>query len=403
MPSSLPRLQTRINAVLLLFVISGALVVVPSAHAGEPHAGAIIFATPTAIMTLAPDGNESELYAVEGHVPQLLKVSPDGSRVAFLDYIEASGKRMLVVIDLASGEARTLAGPEFSVQWVIGRAGEPEFGAWSNDGSKIAFLSDGGKKRRGMWVAEASTGEKSRVRDDADADQPSWNHTDSKLAFSYFKGSQANTSELRVGYVTLGNGRFHKVLEKKVLYAPKWSPTKDVLVAYDRDGRLFAIDMKNKKTPLSSASGYVRNFVWLPDGSGVAAASCCTQGYVWKLSYLYLDGSTEKVIDLVGVTEEEDYYFYFDPLEFSPDGAQFAYQEIGFDEIEYESFQNVLHTAPASGASSAIVHNVDWFSYRSWSPDSGAILICMNDGLGYLVGDTYATLEVPYCDADWAP
>ncbi|MBK5228732.1 MAG: PD40 domain-containing protein [Actinobacteria bacterium] len=379
--------------------ISGALVVVPSAHAGEPHAGKIVYATPTAIESLAPDGTESELYAVEGHVPQLLKVSPDGSKVAFLDYIEASGRRMLVVIDLVSGEARTLAGPKFVVQWVIGRAGEPEFGAWSNDSSKIAFLSDGGKKRRGLWVVDAGSGKKSRVRA-GDVDQPAWNRTDSKLAFTYFKGT---TTSQRIGYVSVVDGKFHQVLDKMVLYGPKWSPTKDVLVAYDRDGRLFAINKKNKKTLLSSASGYVRNFVWLPDGSGVAAASCCTKGYVWKLSFLYLDGSIEKVIDLVGVAEEEDYYYYLDPLEFSPDGTEFAYQEVGFDEIEYESFHNLLYIAPASGASSAIVHNVDWFSYRSWSPDSDAILICMNDGLGYLVGDTYTTLEVPHCDADWAP
>jgi Tol biopolymer transport system component len=191
--------------------------------------------TPVLLTPNAPDGNSEPAF------------SPDGERIAFRSERDGGG----IFVMTASGE---------SVKRLTDFGYNP---SWSPDGKEIAlsrgrFFSptDRGSVAQGLWVVNATTGERREVLKDVDAMQPSWSPHGQRIAYWGLRGrsgqrdiwtAAADGSDNTRGPVEVTN-------DAALDWSPAWSPDGTFLYFSSRRGGT----MNLWRVPIDEATGHAR-------------------------------------------------------------------------------------------------------------------------------------------------
>lgn len=227
-----------------------------------------------------------------------VSISPDGTRVAWVQEIKASTKRSsagtaVYVQDLArkSPPSRITAG--------CGACAEQSIG-WKPDGSSLAFLSD--KEKPGqfqLYVKDTASAPPRRLTNaKGSLAQPKWSPTGNVLAFLLTEDATGAQDP------SAPKAAFSGVVEERI-------PEQRIITIDLASGRLREISPKDL---------YVYEYDWSPDGKTFAAIAAHGEGDDnWYLAQLYT----------IGVASGETRSIWKPPLQmavprWSPDGRTIA-------------------------------------------------------------------------------
>jgi Tol biopolymer transport system component len=374
---------------------------VPQARAQETPHGTIAYSNGRAIFTISADGSgKTRLFKKRGFKACCPVVSPDGTKVLFLVNETGTFKQSLKVVDVQTGEVATLAGARFN-------AG---LGSWSPDGSQVAF-SAFSKKKKGVYLAPAQGGGRTKIFERAAFDSPNWSHDGMKVAFSDLKGSFA-----RLWYHDLDTNELYRVPSDFTIdaFASQWSPTEDVLLFLSLDTAseqgstaLYTVDSQgNNLTLLSEEGESVLNADWSSDGEMISFSTCCDMDETDTITQIAPDGTGRTVVvtdnDAEGVNSSIQLNGY------SPDGTQIAYSTWDADD-DFNVLDSGLFTMAADGSGQMEQLSDPNTYFMQWAPDSEAMLVCTIDpatgdqDLQYLLGGVVFDIVGSTCDANWGP
>ena len=215
----------------------------------------LLVGTETEIVWVAQDG--SEQHPVASHSPGTYEgraqISPDGGKLAmFADDLSVE------VVDIATGEVTTFAGPLEGEHW-------REYLAWSPDGQRLAWTEDGN-----LFVS-AVDGETSQIVDTGDVTDLAWSPDSSQLAIC-----RRDRAELGLGLflIPADGGEMTQVApaSNDIVAAshPAWSPDGGTIAfcrSWETGTLCFAhTDGSDARLDLGPAAGRP---LWLGDGTGV--------------------------------------------------------------------------------------------------------------------------------------
>ncbi len=259
-------------------------------------------------------------------------ISPDGSRLAWIQKKEASASPLLTISSSAAGSH------PFTLT-VDGNAARIDSDpAWSPDSKTIAFFSTAGEDRQAeLWTANGQGGAlRKHTHLNGYAARPRWSHNGKQIAFLYIEGA--------------GGGG-------PLLAAPAMTGVIDTKF---RNQRIAILELASGRLrPASTASLHVYDFDWSPDDRSFAATAAPGPGdNNWWIAQIYTIDSDSGQAQSI----------YKPRLQvaiprWSPDG-----KNIGFIEglMSDEGFHGGdLLTIPASGGE-PVNHTKDHAASPSW-------------------------------------
>lgn len=192
-------------------------------------------------------------------------ISPDGSRVAYVEALPAPGKSAIYTASLQSASAarvRISAGD--------GKTSHDEHGlAWSPDGKQMAFLSDREKKDQlQLYTAPAAGGPARQLTHLTGFLQaPSWSPDGKRLAILFTENAPRSAGPLEA--VTPDSG----VVESKI---------------YEQRITIVDLAAGGGTHQISPADFYIYEYDWSPDGRSFAATASRGAGDDnWWIAQLY--------------------------------------------------------------------------------------------------------------------
>jgi Tol biopolymer transport system component len=230
--------------------------------------------------------------------------------------------------------------------------------AWSSDGSRIAFFSDGDGSDNyyNIHVAPADGSGPFKIADTGSAESPAWSPDGRTIAFS--------DESL---YTVHPDGTGLRVLAAPRVGIPFWSPdgTRIAFAAdYDGAGNIYVVNADGSGlTRLTDDADLAGDWLsWSPDGTRIVYVSGRDSGCSYfscnRLYVMNADGSDKR-----GLTEPESFF----PT-WSPDGSRIAYSAIGRG-----TFQ--IFTVKPDGTDVRQVTNSAEGNYGpEWSPDSSQLV-----------------------------
>ena len=279
-----------------------------------------------------------------------------GGEAAFSAYPGNNGKVLYQAAVAPSFEADifTMNANDTGHTNVTNSAGYDAEGAWSPDGTKIAFVSDREAGNLDIWVMDANGGNPLRLTDDASIDSgPTWSPDGTKIAFSANRDGDSDI------YVMNADGSSETNITNTVLPEgePSWSPDGSKIAYRHSLGspgtcwhEIYVMDANGaNQTPLTcQIQGQIQGQIqartpdWSPDGTKIAFAVGIGTGVsVWVMN---ADGSGEN--EITGPSS-------FNPT-WSPDGTK-----VLFDGVRFSSGtpQSGLFTIDDNGANEAVLSN----------------------------------------------
>jgi dipeptidyl aminopeptidase/acylaminoacyl peptidase len=195
-------------------------------------------------------------------------VSPDGSRVAYVEALPAPGKSAIYTASLQSASAARIR-----ISAGDGKTSHDEHGlAWSPDGKQIAFLSDREKKGQLQLYAAPAAGGAARQLTHLTGflQAPSWSPDGKRLAILFTENAPRSAGPLEP--VTPDSGVVEsKIYEQRITVLD--------LVTGGGSGAVHQV---------SPADFYIYEYDWSPDGRSFAATASRGAGDDnWWIAQLY--------------------------------------------------------------------------------------------------------------------
>ena len=182
----------------------------------------------------------------------------------------------VMVIQVAGGECGTFFPVASGNNWHWSPA-------WSPDGARLAFVSDGwDPDNSGIWTVEAgdlSSPPASRVRivSGLDVADPAWSLDGGSIAY-----------EGPGGIYVVPSGGGASVLVAPGGLAPSWGP--DGQLVYARDGDLWIRESDGRERQLTRTAAYEAQPAWSPRGTWIAHAS--NRAGSWDIWVIAATGGT---------------------------------------------------------------------------------------------------------------
>lgn len=259
------------------------------------------------------------LFDVNGF--EQVAMSPDGTHLAYVGKPAKSGDTAIFLVDLSAASAK----PKRISAATDGHAHEEGHLAWSEDGKKLAFLSDeGSENQMQLYVHDLATGSTQKLTSlTGFLDAPAWSPDGKTIAFLFTENAPRASGPLMP--MTLETG----VIETKT---------------YEQ--RLATVNIETDEVHLVSPGDmYVYEYDWSPDGKTFAMTAAHGSGDAnWYIAQLYT----------VGMAGGEMHSIYKPPLQiaqprWSPDGKNIAL--IGGLMSDEGSTGGDIFLVPASGGS----------------------------------------------------
>ena len=243
------------------------------------------------------------------------KFSPDGERIAFRSGRDGGGLYVM-------GRTGEL------VKKVSDRGFNP---AWSPDGQKLAYSTQGIAERPGnrtaagaeIWVLTLATGETRRLTD-KDAMQPAWSPDGSRIAYWGYAPQSRNRE---VWTVSVTGGEPTRITDNPAIdWNPVWTPDgRNLYFGSDRGGSLglwrVGLDPRSGEAsgspePIQIPSTWAASFGLSGDGSRMVFASYHPSGQVYAADFNAQSGTVAPPVQITHGTRIWDY------LDVSPDGQR---------------------------------------------------------------------------------
>jgi Tol biopolymer transport system component len=286
--------------------------------------------------------------------------SPTGSEIAILHVFPAPSA--LLRVDVAGGKMVTLAGPSRLVTGTVAPVsgdivnGYPRGPAWSPQGDRIAFVSEGRSGESGLYVVSRDGSGLLRLNDGWD---PAWSPDGQWIAFS----RPAESSDWGDGIsIVHPDGTGERMLTHGGDYAPVWSPdgTRIAFISY-RDGNheIYVVNIDGSDERNLTRNPADDNYpAWSPNGNRIAFSS-------WRngpeeIYTMASDGSDQVVVVREG----------YSPA-WSPDGRRIAF------------WDGVLYVVDASGGERRLLASPAGCACNefSWSPNGESIAFMCDHGV----------------------
>jgi TolB protein len=243
--------------------------------------------------------------------------SPDGTRIAFSGYRDvdfSGGADYHVYVMRADGsEVRDRTRPQAHSGVTAARVG-----AWSPDGTRIAFAGSDGRGEDKVYVAEVDgPGPIQLTRGPALDSSPAWAPDGASIAFVRTRAERESSIYT---IAPDGTGLRRLTDSEGIETEPTWSPdgTMIAFIGGRHRAQLHVIDADGTgRRSVSAGSGTsAESPVWSPDGTRIAFQAY--DGHDWDLYVARSDGSREERLtdqpgDDVGAA-------------WSPDGTQLAFE-----------------------------------------------------------------------------
>jgi dipeptidyl aminopeptidase/acylaminoacyl peptidase len=250
-----------------------------------------------------PAANSAAQSAFAAHMFEQTAISPDGSKVAFVEAITgkdgaATGNTAIYVKDLKTDASPRRVTAGAAVSWHAERNV-----AWSPDSKRLAFLSDALKKDQlQLYVTNATGGAPTKLTSvKGFLDAPAWSPDGKTIAVLFTQNATRASGPL-------------------VAETPETGEIKDAFF----EQRLALVDVATSKLrQLSPADTYVYEYDWSPDGSRFVVTAALGNGdNNWYIAELYtLDVSSGLMKSIYKPS------FQIARPAWSPDGEKIAFIE----------------------------------------------------------------------------
>ncbi|MBK5228731.1 MAG: hypothetical protein JJE05_09510 [Actinobacteria bacterium] len=376
----------RAQPLTVVSLILSLLLLSPNIAAAKGPGGKILYGTPDALVSAAPDGsNKKILYNADGVVPEPLTVSPDGTKASFLQWVASANHWVMRVVNLSTRSTTTVVPPP-ALPWSA--ADDLVAGVWSHDSSKIAV----NRSVQGLWTVKPNGKRLTRLIKGGTANY-SWSRNDSKIAFNRLKGK---TGQGPIYYFDLKTDELHKI---GTGYRPRWSPTDDLIAAthYSSGGRVKIFDLNGDvvlKGPVLTGTATAD---WTPDGAGLIVAMGSLGDDPAEVFYLPADGTDPTTIASLNAG------YFLAPM-YSPNQKQMAFFACHTRPPCASRDRHVIFMAGIHGEDPIeALARKDFLIPVAWSPRSTALLVCADEGLRYFFKDKLSKVRgVNTCNAGWA-
>ncbi len=295
-------------------------------------------------------------------------ISPDGTRIAFVEDLPGPGKSGIYVRDLGSASGT----PRFATAANSGVHAEHDV-AWSPDGKHLAFLSDAAKSGQlQLCIADAATAAThclTHLKGGLSA--PAWSPDGHSIAMLFIENAPRTAGPLA-------------------------AETRDEGVVTDHpyEQRLALVDIVSERVrQITPADTYIYEYDWAPDGKHFAATAAKGSGDDnWWIAQLYtIDAATGAMHSIYKASIETQ----IAKPRWSPDGKTIAF--IGGLMSDEDLTGGDIYAVPSEGGEARDVTPQIASSPAciAWVPGSQRILFEARDagGVGFGVVDT-ASSEV---------
>ena len=286
------------------------------------------------------DGSSTDIYVMDANSWEKLpntsggdtepKWSRDGSRIAYVSDGGASTGDIFVMG--ADGHNRV------NIAHTLYYEDSP---MWSPDGEKIAFTSD----RDGNWdifVMEADGSDQTNITNSPSNEySPTWSPDGSRIAFS----SDLDGFDI---YVINANGSnlANITNSPEGEFDPSWSPDAGkIAFSSDRDGTLNIHIMhsdgsNNTNLTYNSGSGQSQEPEWSPDGSRIVFSDTgpCGHSAIWVM-----DSDGENIYLLWEFPNGDSYSPHWGPEESTAAAADVSKQTVNCEAADPDEYGNIVH------------------------------------------------------------